>query len=288
MQIRNITFAAVTGNQSLVTGEDEESVSSSSSLMTGDQATSDRLRLRTVAVSPHEEYQLRGGSVRPISNELHAAILSRKGRAEITPKGIIVERKDMGGRNVFWHEDSIVCNDLAARERKIFYVVNPLQPDIVHLLTDEGAYIESLPLKSRPEVLNVEQQAEEMRRQQTFISRATRRLQQIHGADTAERLREMQANSAEMQRVVQTLPAPAAIQRREQSQATGAGRMAADGARRINDLRTFRQSALAMGRAVSLSRPAVPSDPFDPDAEDWQASPVSNRNQSNPTSVEQW
>ncbi len=56
-----------------------------------------RLKLRSVMVSPHEEYQLREGDVRPISNELHAAILSRKGRAEITPKGIVVDRKDMGG-----------------------------------------------------------------------------------------------------------------------------------------------------------------------------------------------
>lgn len=71
-----------------------------------------RIRLRSVAVSPHEEYQLRPGQVRPISNDLAAAILSRKGRVEITLKGIVVDRVDMGGRNTFWHEDSILSGIL--------------------------------------------------------------------------------------------------------------------------------------------------------------------------------
>ena len=284
MKIRNITFAGI--------GDGDASVTSSSSLVTGDQSTDDcRLRLRTVAVSPHEEYQLRPGSVRPISNELHAAILSRKGRVKITTRGVVVDREDMGGANVYWHEDSVLCNDLGARERRIFYVVNPHQPDIVHLLADDGSYIESLPRKSKPEVLNVEQQQAEIAKQNRFISRVQKRLQDLHGKETADKLRDLQANSIEMQRVVQTLPAPEAAGRTAPAPAAGAARMAARGAERIETLRSFRASALAMGRAVSLSRPSDRSDPSDPSdsAEDWRDTTLPKHSRQQPQApVEQW
>ncbi|MEI6656114.1 MAG: hypothetical protein WCP45_15220, partial [Verrucomicrobiota bacterium] len=266
MQIRNITFGEANGQESLVTMEQE--------------TTSERLRLRSVAVSPHEEYLLREGSVRPISNELHAAILSRKGRVTITAKGVVVDRVDMGGANVYWHEDSILCNDLSARERKIFYVINPLQQDVVHLLKDDGTYIESLPRRIKPEVLNVEQQAAEMRKQQAFSSRAASRLQEIHGADTASRLADLQANSVEMQRVVQTLPAPAAAPRQAPSPATGAGRQASDRVRELAAFRAMRESALDLGRAVSISHhdrtqvAAANAEDWSPAAADFRRSPA--------------
>ncbi len=195
-----------------------------------------RIRLRSVAVSPHEEYHLRPGQVRPISNDLAAAILSRKGRVEITLKGIVVDRVDMGGRNTFWHEDSILCNDLAAAKgRKIYYKVNPLLPDIVHLLEEDGSYIESLPLKFRPEVLNTDQQEAEVRKQNRQINRAASRLQQLHGETTRERLADLQANSREMQRVVQTMPAPAGVPRLEEAPESIPGAGVNRGTRQIED-----------------------------------------------------
>lgn len=277
MQIRNITFGEVNGHASLVMADDPSSAVPS-------------LRLRSVAVSPHEEYLLREGEVRPISNELHAAILSRKGRVTITAKGVVVDRVDMGGANVYWHEDSILCNDLSARERKIFYVINPLQQDVVHLLKDDGTYIESLPRKIKPEVLNVDQQALEMRKQQAFISRAASRLQAIHGADTAGKLAELQANSAEMQRVVQTLPAPAGAPRQAPTPATGAGRQAATRVRELQAFRAMRESAIGLGRAVASTQPASHDRAaMDIPAEDWRdSSPVRNHTRQTPSPVEQW
>lgn len=214
MQIRNITFQhpeAPPATQTVPVAPESE-----------------RLRLRFVTVSPHEEYQLRVGEVRPISNELASAILSRKGRAEITLKGIVVDRKDMGGRNTYWHEDSRICNDLSARDLKIFYVVNPLRTDIVHLLTDSGVYIESLPIKFRPEVLNSEQQAAEVAKHHRQIGRVATRLQQLHGESTKEALQDLADNSREMQRVVQVLPAAEGATRNEASAADGPARQVQD------------------------------------------------------------
>lgn len=282
MQIRNITFGEVNGHQSLATGEEPSAAAT--------PATPERLRLRTVAVSPHEEYLLRAGDVRPISNELHAAILSKKGRVTITAKGVVVDREDMGGRNTYWHEDSILCNDLSARERKIFYVINPLQTDVVHLLSDNGTYLESLPVRFRPEVLNIEQQAAEMRKQQAFVSRAASRLQQLHGKETAERIAELQANSVEMQRVVQTLPAAAAAPRNDPAPATGSGRQAAVRVKELQAFRAMRESAIDLGRAVARTQPAdIDRHAMTAGAEEWRdSSPDRNHTAQTPTPVEQW
>jgi chromosomal replication initiation ATPase DnaA len=78
---------------------------------------------------------------------------------------------------------------------------------VLHLLDETGAYIESLPLRDRPAVLDVEAQAEQLRQNKTIINRAAKRLQDLHAEDTREALEDLAANSKEMQRVVQVLPA---------------------------------------------------------------------------------
>ena len=265
--IRNITFM-------------EEDSDGSTALDTPKEVI---LRTRKVTVSPNEEYQLRNGDVRPIANELAAAILSFKGRAQIGTKGVIVERKDIGGRFVYFHEDSVIINDFSCRERKFFYVINRVSPDILHLLDDSGVYIESLPLRERPAVLDNEAQAREIARNKTVISRAASRLQHLHADDTREALENLAANSSEMQRVVQTLPAPAApgVQPARSTQ----GEAAAAGAGRITTARANKASAMALGRAVSLNRrDTLPSEPQG-EVEDWSSN---SRNRSSQPVVEDW
>lgn len=266
--IRNITFMEPEGDATPAAQAPEEVI----------------LRTRSVTVSPSEEYQLRAGDVRPISNELAAAILSFKGRAQIANKGVIVDRKDIGGRYVYFHEDSIVINDFASREKKLFYVINRITPDILHLLDETGAYIESLPLRERPAVLDNEAQAREVSRNKTVISRAATRLQQLHADTTRERIEEMQENSREMQRVVQVLPAPAAEP--VQPARSTHGEAAAAGARRINDMRANRASSIALGRAVMMNRHESPAPSDDAIVEDW--STTARHTTTTPTTVEQW
>jgi hypothetical protein len=246
------------------------------------------LRTRKVTVSPHEEFQLREGDVRPISNELAAAILSFKGRANVGNKGVVVDRKDIGGRYVYFHENSITLNDFTSREKKLFYVINRLTPDVLHLLDETGAYIESLPLRERPAVLDNEAQAEQLRQNKTIVSRAASRLQALHADDTRDALDTLAANSREMQRVVQTLPAPCTDAAREvQPHRSTHGERAAAGSRHINEIRANRASAAALGRALVNNRRDTldPSDAADA-AEDWSNN---TRHQSTTqTPVEQW
>jgi hypothetical protein len=229
---------------------------------------------------------MRPGSVRPIANELAAAILSRKGRAEFTLKGIVIDRADMGGRNTYWHPDSILCNDLSTRERKLYYVVNPHQKDIAHILDDQGCYLETLPIKERPAVLDTEAQARAMADHRRQINRAAARLQQLHGDDTRERLADLAANSREMQRVVQTLPAPHA-QPVQPARSTH-GEAAAGGARRIHEDRATAASAIAIGRAISFERQTSPAPFEDTRSEDWTELQTERQTTTNQTTVESW
>jgi hypothetical protein len=193
--IRNITFASSAPEESQAPAPAPEQTI---------------LRLRQVTLSPAEEYQVRSGEVRPISDELAAAILSFKGRAIIGNKGVVVERKDIGGRFVYFHEHSVILNDFSARERRLYYVINRQAPDILHLLDESGAYLESLPLRERPAVLDNEAQQQQLRENKAVLNRAASRLQTLHADDTREALAALAENSREMQRVVQTLPAPVA------------------------------------------------------------------------------
>ena len=167
-----------------------------------------RLKLRKTTVSPAEEYALRPGEVQPIPDSLAALLLHRGGRVEVTLKGVVVDRKDLGGRCTYWHPDSRVCSDLSARSRKIFYAVNIHRPEVVHLLDETGEYIESLPLKNRPAVLDNAAQEKEARANNRAIRRVSKHMQDIHAPDTAAALDAMRHNAAASGRAFfQALPA---------------------------------------------------------------------------------
>lgn len=194
MELRNIHFKA------------EEDSPASTAAVTAPVADH-RLRIRKVAVSPHQEYAMRPGEVRPISDSLAALICCRKGRAEIGPKGISVERKDIGGKRIYHHVDSLLCNDHSRRGRKVFYVLNSLKPDVIHLLEDNGSYIESLPEKAMPGFGDTKSLEKELRDQKRQVSRLARHLQDLHGKDTEEAIATLARNADQMKGIVQVLAA---------------------------------------------------------------------------------
>jgi len=285
MELRNIHFQA---EDSVPDRESPDSPSSYPEPAPPASVSETRLRTRKVKVSPHQEYAMRPGEVRPIGDALAALICCRKGRAEIGPKGISVERKDIGGKRIYHHVDSVLCNDLSQRERKIFYVLNSLKPDIIHLLDDTGRYIESLPEKFQPGVLNVEEQQKELRDQKRQVSRLARHLQDLHGKDTEEAIATLARNADTMKGIVQVLGTTNAQPVREAAPSPIGERVAA-GERRITTERATRQSAIALGRAVTMERASM-SDPSDPSdlSEDWSSSPRIQHQQPQTTPVETW
>jgi hypothetical protein len=169
--------------------------------------TEERLRLRKVKLSPADEYLLRGGNPRPIPMSLAALILSKTGKAEVKPKGVLVDRKDFG-RHYFWHPDSRLCNDLSHRNRKVIYVYSPLQPELIHCLDEQGRYLETLPRLVPVDAFDQDATKKAHAAKARQISRVAAHLQRIKQPESDAALETISKNITEMQRVVQITKSP--------------------------------------------------------------------------------
>jgi hypothetical protein len=283
MQLRNIHFTTPGGDAAEAPAPTMEAVAA---------ALPEKMPLRRVSVSPLEEYALRQGEVRPISDALAAMILSFTGRAEVTAKGIKIDRKELGRVIHYGHPDSIVCGDLSQRERKWFYVLNRRQPDRVHILDAQGAYVETLPEKHMPGALDQDAQAKELADNRRVFARTAAHLQRLHGDDTRQALEDARHNKEIATRYVQTLDAPAAMPPGEVAPAPSlmADRVAGAN-RRIDQDHSRRRSATDLGHALNSSRGAPASAGLDgPAAEDWTNLRENNLHTAHqaPTEIESW
>ncbi len=254
------------------------------------QALPEKMRLRKVSVSPAEEYAARPGQVAPISDALAAMILSLNGRIEVTAKGAKIDRKELGGVRYYHHPDSIICNDLSRRERKWFYVVNRLAADRCHILDETGRYIETLPEKFEPGVLNQHEQATELARQKRQIARVASHLQRLHGKETQQAIEDARHNADTMTRYVQTLPPPDTMPAGdvEPAPAVMAGQIQRAN-RRFDEAKSRRASAVEIGRHLSSSRSAdTTPTASDAEAEDWSDLPPNTLRQTTPIQIEKW
>jgi hypothetical protein len=233
MSLRNIHFQSA----GTATHEDPQ--------QPAEPAAEVRLRLRKVKLSPAEEYTHRAGQPRPISMALAACILSKSGKADVKPKGVLVDRTDIG-RHYFWHADSRLCNDLSYRSRKIIYVYTALQPDIIHCLGDDGEYLETLPRHTQVDAFDVEASQAAHAAKARQLNRVAAHMQRIHQPDSDEALAIASRNAMEMQRVVQAMPAPVATPDVTPAPSPQADRMAA--AAEMGDRQTFRDLPVPTSR----------------------------------------
>lgn len=234
-------------------------------------ALPEKMRLRKVSVSPLEEYARRTGTVRPISDALAACILSFKGRAEVNAKGVKIDRKVFGTDKLFFHPDSIICSDLSAREKKWIYFINRNKPDRIHLFDEQGRYIETLPEKFMPAALDLVAQAKAIADDKRVIGRNAAHLQRLHGQDTWDKVEEMRHNREATTRYVQTLDAPAAVERHPAAEPTAGGTADRLGRadRHIDQAISRQRSAADLGHALNSTRGAPAASGPEAEAEDW-------------------
>ncbi len=231
------------------------------------------MRGKRVAVSPVEEFQLRGGQTQPIADSLAAMILSCTGRCEVGLKGVKIDRDELGGVRWYGHPDSILCNDLSQRERRLFYAINRQDPTIAHILDEDGRHLETLPEKGTPGVLDTKAMAKEYADNQRVKKRAAAHLQNLHGKETAAALQHARENAAAMQRVTQILPAAATPG--VEPAPSAVGDRIQQGAARINKFRQTEKAAIGLGRAITASRGSR-----------WDDQPASRTQQ--PTKKQSW
>lgn len=164
-------------------------------------------RLREVTNSPFREYASRAGEADPLPDNVAALILSFKGRAQVQRNGIKVERKELSNEPIFfWHEDSLTC--LGKQGETVLYVLNPHTPDCVHIMDQHGRYLETVPRKGSPAILDAEAAAKEIAKHRRYMTNQQTRLQQLHGEETENILKRHRENTEELNRVTNLHPAP--------------------------------------------------------------------------------
>jgi hypothetical protein len=166
------------------------------------------LRIRYVTTSPAEEYAARPGNVAPLADSIAALLLSRSSRVTPTSQGITLTHPTLG-KLTYWHPDSIVCSNLGtARMDKVVAVIALDQPDVCHVLSISGKYIETIPQKLMPNALGHEaSDSEAFAQAKRAQARAAAQLQELHQPDTAAAVDAALHNAAALQRAVTTLPA---------------------------------------------------------------------------------
>ena len=170
-------------------------------------ARSAPLQYRQVPRSPVEEFQarvLKHGRPLKFPQSVIGLILQKQSRAEVAAGGITIKYQKVTYR--YWHEDSLtIANN---RGQKALVTFDPDNMDFIHVLTDDGRYIESIPQKNKVSWFDDEALRAEMKKKMRAQNRDIARYQEIHKETSEQKVARALSNSEKIQ-AVNTLPHPA-------------------------------------------------------------------------------
>jgi hypothetical protein len=166
-------------------------------------------RLRLVTNDPAREYAQRAGEVERLPDSVAALILSKQGFSKVTRNGVIVE--GVGPKPLrFWSEHSITVTEKAGTNDKVLWTLNRQQPDVLHILTPDGEYVESIPLAERPAWFDDAAMHRTLGAVTRSQNRKIERVRKLHGIDTEKALEAACENEHTFGRLVHTFPASGA------------------------------------------------------------------------------
>jgi len=180
---------------------DEISAEESNSPEGSKQAKPALPRLRSVTNDPLREYAARPGVVRPLPDAVAALILSRKGKCIVENHQIVAS---VGGvERVYSSRDSVVIAELNGTKIPVYWLINRRKPDCLHLVSKNGEYLETLPLKADGQWFSNDAVSQEaMAAAVSHRKRDARRLAELHAPDAAAALAREQHNAGEIERKV--------------------------------------------------------------------------------------
>jgi len=163
-------------------------------------------RLRAVTNDPAREYAQRPGEVERLPDNVAALILCKVGRALVERHQIKVklEKREL----VFSSPHSVVITEKNGTGQRVLWALNRRAPELLHLLNEDGSYIETLPLKGEAQWFGDDEASQKaMAAAKSHMARDMARLAYLHQPDTAAAAAAAQHNAAEVARLVQTFPA---------------------------------------------------------------------------------
>lgn len=163
-------------------------------------------RVRLITNSPADEFASRDGCTRPISDALASLILARKETRVVTRGAVLLKMPGQTHSQRYGSPDCIISQPVMAG-KEVIVVYNPLAPQKVHIFSESGQYIETVPAELQATWLQSDAQSKQaLADARRAMSRAESQLQELHRPDTQAALERAQANAAKMQRAVVTLP----------------------------------------------------------------------------------
>ncbi len=230
-------------------------------------------RLREVTNDPATEFQNRPGLTKPLADEIVALILFRKEWRDVGRDGITVNNVK------FWSENSITiaaADTEEKRRKKVLITYNRHEPNIIHVLTDDGAYVESIPAKTLVPWFDAEATEKQLGAVRRDHARTTERLVDLHGADSLAALATAQSNVTRMHHAVDTFEKPASTEAcptldrletpdRESTPTMGAGRASSaeliqQAETQASRAQTQRQAAVKRRKSVNVAQELLKTD----------------------------
>jgi hypothetical protein len=144
-------------------------------------------RLRFLTNDPAREYAQRPGEVERLPDSVAAMILCKQGFSIVGRNGIKVEgltRKPL----VYWSEHSITIREKAGTGEKVLWTVNRHNPEILHILSLDGEYVESIPLDGKVPWFDHEVTNEVLGAKRRVLSRSMERVNLLHAPDTQKEI----------------------------------------------------------------------------------------------------
>lgn len=189
-------------------------------------------KLRFVTNDPAREYAERPGTVERLSDAAAALILSKQGFSKVGRNGIRID--GLAAKPLtYWSENSVTIATKAGTNEKVLWTVNRQQPDVLHILTRDGEYVESIPLEGKVPWFDPAATAEILGAKKRANNRRIERVRDLHQPDTEAAIEAETINGAQIAGVVQTFPTrsrdggrPQILRTNERTSATGADREA--------------------------------------------------------------
>lgn len=172
-------------------------------------------RLREVTNDPLREYAARPGEVRALPDSVAALILSKSGECFVENHAITASID--GVSRVYSARDSVVIAELNGKKVKVLWYANRRKPDCIHLVTANGHYIETLPVKGEAlPFSNDEISRKVFSDAVAHRNRDARHLEELHAPDIAAAAKRAEHNASELaskvredERMVRIFPASA-------------------------------------------------------------------------------
>lgn len=160
-------------------------------------------RLRALTNDPEREFAQRPGEVERLPDSIAACILSARRFATVTRSEIKLKIDTV--EHKYFHPDSITIRG-TGDERRVLVCFNRHDPSVIHILKDDGEYVESISEKGKAEFFSQSDTARELANSRAVETGLVNRLKHVHAEDSRQALEDSRHNQAELQKVVHTLP----------------------------------------------------------------------------------